>query len=89
MYPWSNAIRRIHDTMRKQKDLFPCPSSCKDVELQAFWDLTLDQFEHYKYVLETGDFDAEESDCLEKRLADLEETLEEIDYEWSRRTWLH
>ena len=34
MYPWSAAIKRAHNVMLKQRDMYPSPSSCTDVALK-------------------------------------------------------
>jgi hypothetical protein len=89
MYPWSNAIKRAHDVMVKQRDMYPMPASCTDAELRMFWESTLDTYDHYVDILSMAGFETEEAACLNTRLEELEITLEELDYEWNRRPWLH
>ena len=89
MYPWSSAYERVHAIIKRQCATWPAPASCTDAELNDFWFETLDKFEHYSALLEQPGFETADIRCLERRLADLEETLEELDYEWRRRPYLH
>ena len=75
--------------MRRMAREFPKPSSCTDEELREFWNDSLESYERYDRHLWSGELDHEEFLVLEKRLTGLEELLDEIDYEWSRRPWLH
>jgi hypothetical protein len=93
MYSFSNALTRAHNTLLRQRDLgyarFPTPSSCTDAELQEFWEWTLDKFGHYEGLLSRGFDTFAEEDSLLRRRAEQKQMLEEIDYEWMRRPWLH
>ncbi len=74
--------------MRRMVNEFPTPSSCTDEELREFWNESLESYERYNRHLWSCELDHEEFLVLEKRLAGLNELLDDIDYEWSRRPWL-
>jgi len=74
--------------MRRMAREFPMPSSCSDEELREFWNECIERHERYDRHMWSGEFDHEEFLVLEKRLAGLEELLDDINYEWSRRPWL-
>jgi hypothetical protein len=75
--------------MKKQCATWPCPASCTDRELNDFWLECIERADYYSALLKQPGFETAEILCLERRLAALEETLEELDYEWSRRPYLH
>ena len=89
MYSWTDTYERMHSVLYKQRDMFPYPSSCTDTELLDFWNETKDNYEHYLSVYEQLNFDTDaEEETFLKRIDTLEELLDDIDFEWNRRTWL-
>ena len=90
MYSWSAAYEQMHSVMYKQKDMFPYPSSCSDSELYYFWDETLDKYEHYLDVYDRTEFESEyDEECFVRKIEELEDLLDDIDFEWERRPWLN